>query len=367
MTADYTLYGADLSLYTGKARAYMRYKNLNWQEVLATADVYRDVILPNVGAPIIPVLQTEDDQVVQDTTDIIDFLEQRHPEGCIYPNTPKQRLAALLLEFFGDEWLLLPAMHYRWNYLEHQREFILQGFGQIAGPDANTEEQIKLGEQLCAPFRGSVEKMGVNEDTKAAVEQTYLALLDQLNEHLTHHPYLLGTRPSIGDFGLMGPLYAHLGRDPYPKALMQKRAPKVYEWVERMNNPEPLSGDFLPNDEVPETLLPILRTQSKEQLPDVLSVIQHNAAWLEQNPDGNLPRFLGEHEFTIGDVSSTRWISSYSQWMFQRPLNFYQSLPQDQRQPIDNWLENIGALTALKTQLTHPIKRKQGQLELVAD
>ena len=56
MAADYILYGADHSLFTGKVRAYMRYKGLNWEERPASRDVYLDIILPNVGAPIIPVL-----------------------------------------------------------------------------------------------------------------------------------------------------------------------------------------------------------------------------------------------------------------------------------------------------------------------
>ena len=37
------------------------------------------------------------------------------------------------------------------------------------------------------------------------------------------------------DFGLIAPMYAHLGRDPYPLALMQSRAIHVFRWVERMN------------------------------------------------------------------------------------------------------------------------------------
>jgi hypothetical protein len=58
MPVDYTLYGGEHSLFTGKARAYMRYKGLHWEERPATREVYRNIILPNIGAPIIPVLET---------------------------------------------------------------------------------------------------------------------------------------------------------------------------------------------------------------------------------------------------------------------------------------------------------------------
>jgi glutathione S-transferase len=75
----------------------------------------------------------------------------------------------------------------------------------------------------------------VTDDTRYLVETLYLAFLDALNSHFEQYPYLLGWRPCLGDFGLLGPLYAHLGRDPYPARLMQQRAPRVWRWVERMN------------------------------------------------------------------------------------------------------------------------------------
>ena len=83
----------------------------------------------------------------------------------------------------------------------------------------------------------------------------------RFNRHFEQYPYLLGWKPCVGDFGLLAPMYAHLGRDPHPASLMQQRAPRVYRWVERMNRadqdvPEFFTAgtDFLKNDEVPETL-----------------------------------------------------------------------------------------------------------------
>ena len=367
MSYDYTLYAAELSYFSGKARCYMRYKDLNWEEQLPTREIQKTVILPNIGAPIIPVLATADGQYIQDTSDIIDFLEARHPGHPIYPDTPKQKLVALLLELFGDEWLVIPAMHYRWSYLDQQYDFIMGQFGSTSSPNSSHEEQVAIGEKVSQQFRGIVPVLGVNEQTIPGIELAHMKLLAQLDTHFSKYDYLLGSRPSIGDFGLIGPLYAHLGRDPYPKALMQEHAPAVYRWVERMNHPQPLSGEFLPNDEVPETLIPILQTLSAEQLPDVLDVIKHNAAWLDENPGGNIPRFLGMHEFTMGGITGERWISSFSQWMFQRPLYHYQSLAPDERQAVDELLHIIGGYEPMQVKLSHPVKRKKGQLELVAE
>jgi len=367
MTVDYTLYGGELSLFTGKARAYMRYKGLNWEEKLATTAVYRDIIVPQVGAPIVPVLETASGEHVQDTTDIIDFLEARHPQVSVYPSTPVQKLVALLLELYGDEWLVIPAMHYRWSVLDRQHDFIMSEFGKMSAPEATFEEQVALGEKRSAPFRGMIGILGITDGTKDGIEKAYREFLLQLDKHFTEYDFLLGSRPSIGDFGLMGPLYAHLGRDPVPKGLMQDIAPNVYAWVARMNNPVPLSGDFLPGDQIPETLLPILQTLCRDQLPDILDVVKHNAEWLVQNPGGNLPRALGMHSFTYGEATGQRFISSYGQWMFQRPLEFYQQLNGEGRQRADELLRFIGGFDALNTQISRRVKRKPGQLELVED
>ena len=154
MPVDYILYGGDHSLFTGKARAYMRYKDLSWEERSATRDVYLNVILPKIGAPIIPVLETSDGEYVQDTTDIIDFLEARHPEASVYPVTPVQRLVALLLELYGDEWLIIPAMHYRWSVIDQQRDFIMSEFGRLSAPGASYDEQIAIGQRTSRGFSG---------------------------------------------------------------------------------------------------------------------------------------------------------------------------------------------------------------------
>lgn len=368
MSEPYTLYGGELSLYTGKARAYLRFKGLEFTELPATREVYKTVIVPRVGAPIVPVLVSADDTLVQDTTDIIDYLERRHPQCPVYPDTPLQRLVALLLEFYGDEWLVIPAMHYRWSVLDQQYDFIMREFGAMSDPDATPEEQIRLGEKLSAPFRGSISALGVTEETIPGIERAYADLLAQLDLHFSRHDYLLGSRPCIGDFGLMGPLYAHLGRDPVPRAMMESQAPNVYRWVQRMNAPESLSGEFLADDLVPDTLLPVLETLCREHLPDAVDVVAQVENWLGQNPPGsNIPRVLGFHAFTTGGVSGKRYVHSYAQWMFQRCLDHYQCLEGEGRERADLLLRAAGGFEAMQTDVRRRVRREPGQLELVED
>jgi glutathione S-transferase len=352
MARGYTLYGAEVSYFTGKVRAYLRYKRIPFAEVLNTPDVYRQIILPRVGWPVIPVVTTPEDEIWQDSTEIIDALESRFPDPSIYPATVRQHLVSLLLEVYGDEWLKLPAMHYRWN---HNRDFAVNEFGRMSLPGATPEEQRAAGEKISKPFAGALPFLGVTPETAPAIENSYEALLGELDAHFAKHEFLLGTRPSIGDFGLFGPLYAHQYRDPASGDLMKARAPNLVRWVERMRVPSnPKGGEFLLRDEVPETLMPVLSRMMREMIPELVSVAHHLGHWQKGDGDGQpklsgteVPRALGQHEFKLGSVTGKRAIFPFELWMLQRPLDYIASLEEDDKLRVADVLRQSGGETLM--------------------
>jgi glutathione S-transferase len=360
MIPAYRLYGAAISLYTGKVRAYLRYRNIPFVEESGSPEIFE-----RVGFRMIPVLHTPDDELIQDTTVIIDYLEARSAEvglggSSVYPTSPAQRLVALLFEVYGDEWLVIPAMHYRWTY---NLDFILEEFGKNVVPDASADEQRAVGEKISAPFRGLLPILGISEDTVAGVESDYERLLLGLNEHFANHRYLLGSRPSIGDYGLMGPLYAHNYRDLWSGEQMRRIAPHVARWVGSMNTPTPNSGSFLPDDEIPKTLMPLLEVMFAEGMPALMASLDANAAWIDANPDAEeIPRGVGEHEFVIGGAPGKRMIRSYSQWMLQRPLDNYRSLKGEDRERVDRLLEGVGGRECLQSPIRRRVTRRENRL-----
>jgi len=364
-TESFTLYGGDISYYTGKARAYLRYKAIPFTELPATRDVYKNIILPRVGWPVIPIVVTPEDEVLQDTSDIIDALETRFPQAPIYPTGPRQRTVALMLEVYGDEWLGLPAMHYRWN---HNTDWIIGEFGRLARPDLDEAGQRDVGERTCKPFRGSLPFIGVTPETEAGVEASYEALLAELDAHFAEHDFLLGSRPSVGDFGLIGPLYAHQYRDPASGALMKRLAPHVVAWVLRMMDPQPGTGEFLADDQVPATLLPVLQRMAAEQLPIIHSSIEALDRWLTDNSQEQaLPRSIGSHEFTIAvgtdaQVSGERMIFPFVQWMWQRPYDHYHSLAPAKQAAVDQLLAGVGATGAFNKTIKQRVARRHFKL-----
>ncbi|MEI9988100.1 MAG: glutathione S-transferase family protein [Aliidongia sp.] len=359
MTEPYKLYGAHLSYYTGKTRAHLLYKGVPFVEHLSTRAAYLDVIVPRTGVRYIPVLISPDDIAVQDTSEIADFIESRFPAPSIYPSGPRQRLAAQLFEIHGDEWLVLPAMLYRWLY---NREFATLGFGAALHPEADLETQREAGAKACAPFAGALPFLGVSEASRPGIEAEYLEFLDLFAEHLKHHPFLLGTRPSIGDFGLMGPLYAHLLRDPRSGEIMHLRTPRVVNWIERMNFPVPNSGEFLPDDDVPATLMPLLRHIFARQWPVIADTIRLTAAWIDAKGEAELPRVIGQHLCRIGGVETPRAVFPYTQWMWQRAADVYAGLDTAERGPVDAWLDALGGLAAFRTPIPHRVERRQNRL-----
>ncbi|WP_404364175.1 glutathione S-transferase family protein [Marinobacter sp.] len=361
-SAPYTLYGTEFSLYTGKVRAYLEYKGIPFRERLSTVGIYKKVIVPKTGVRFIPVLESPEGEFVQDTTEIIDFLEERFPEKSVYPQTPKQKVVSLLLELYGDEWLLIPAMHYRWSFPDQNEAFIMAEFGKIVLPWAPAFVRRIVARSKASMFAGMLPVLGIDEKTGPEIEAWYLETLDHLNDHFQKHHYVLGDRASIADFGLIAPLYAHLYRDPAPGAIMRERAPNVARWVERMFESHASVGDWPTDDEIPETLLPLLRRQFAEQFPVLRETVDAVAQWIKENPGKRIPRKVGEHRFQIGKATGSRAIMPYPQWMLQRVLDAYGELEGSDRESVDELLRQCGGLEAMQMEIPQRVERRNNRL-----
>ena len=114
-------YAWPVSHFSAKTRPYLRFKGIPHREVRPTVHGLGVTVRRAVGRSVMPTVRLPDGRWLQDTSDIIDELERRFPEPSITPPGHAQRVASLLLELFGDEWLVIVAMHYRWNLAENRR------------------------------------------------------------------------------------------------------------------------------------------------------------------------------------------------------------------------------------------------------
>jgi glutathione S-transferase len=363
MTDKHILYAAEFSLYSGKARSYLRYKRIPFDEVLSSLSVYKNTIVPKTGVRFIPVVRTPDNRYLQDTSHISDTLETDFPQRPVLPGGPCQRLASLLLELYGDDWLLIPAMHYRWNH--DNFPFIFDEFGRTLFPRWPGFVRRILGKRIGSRFRGFLPALGITTTNRTAIEAWFEKdFLPSLNRHFETHDFLLGGHPTIGDFGFVGPLYAHLSRDPDPGTLMRRDAPAVCAWIERMNQSGGHYGELLVNDEVPETLSTIFERMFNEHWPVLASTALKLQQWAQENDSAAVPRRIGEHQFSINGVTATRAVLPYSIWKMQRPLDYYRSLSGNAKIEVDRFLQGVGGLEALQFELPQRVTRVNNILTL---
>lgn len=353
----YHFYGAEISYFSGKVRPALRQKGVAFVERLPTPAAYREVILPRTGLAFIPIVVTPEGDTWQDTSEILDALEVRFPTPALYPTTPVQRVVAFLLELFADEFLVLPAMHYRWSFPES----VAKARGDFAAANGDP----RAAKEFAGRMQGSIRALGVVPGSHAAIEAHTADLLDALSAHFGAQPTLLGGRMSLADCALMGPFYAHLYMDLVPGLLLRERAPRVCHWIERMNHPDPTTpGDFLPDDAVAPTLRPVLDLVGHDAVPLLLDTLRDFERWADaRSADaGALPRAVGSHETRLRGARFQRYTSPYTLWMVQRVLDAFAALDDPGRARVLEALGGTGCETLLGYRPRHRLGKRRFQL-----
>lgn len=334
MTRPYRFYAAEISYFSAKVRPALRAKGVHFVELLPD---YRGVILPRTGLAFIPIVVTPEDETWQDTSTILDLLEERVPTPPLYPTTPVQRVAAYVVELYADEFMLLPAMHYRWSFPES----VAKARADFVAMSPEPEAAARFADRM----QGTLPFLGISAATAPAIEAHLRELLDALSAHFAVHPYLLGERMSLADCALMGPLYAHLYLDAVPGRLLREAAPAVGRWIERMNHPDPdARGAWLPDDALAPTFAAILRLIGRDAVPLVLAGARAFDAWAATQPAELVepPRGVGSHETALRGVAMQRFTSAYTPWMVQRPCDAYRRLDAAGRAAVDRAFAGTG-------------------------
>ena len=384
----YRLFSWEHSYFSGKVRAYLRYKQyagaLAFEDILATQELIMNLLLPATQTGAVPQMLAPDGTWVQDSSEIIDYCEQAHPEAPIVPDattSPRQRLVAYLIELLADEWMLVYAFWERWLYSlddadPSQTAFNEQQWGAFLSPDAKGMERRQAGRFLFenlfgikeaktnpqGVYRGLVD-LGVSDATGPAWKANNDRILDALEAHFAVHDFIFGGLPSLADFGLMAPLYAHLFRDAVSGFDLRTRYPLVSEWVERTNGTNALNartygqslysigeggdlvarpatsdgGMWLPEDEIPPTLMPLLEIFFDDMWPVLVSSCERLRTFLDSDAHQRGTEVPGKsffaspgfealqqeggpltHAFNIEGVTSRRMVIPYQVWMLQR-------------------------------------------------
>jgi glutathione S-transferase len=257
-----TICGPEVSYFTGKLEAVIRFMELPYERVAKGPGQ----MAGPTGVAQVPGLQLADERWLTDSTPIIGWLDERYPDRHVIPRGPVLAFFSRLLEDYADEWLWRPAMHYRWDYPEGaqhlSRVLVDEAARHIPLPEFVKRHLIR-SRQRTLFTNGD----GVTPATWDHVEKIYLDSLAHLGAIFETRPYLLGARPSLADFGFFGPMFRHFAMDPTSARIMRETAPAVFEWVARVWNARSsrTTGDLL--SDVPEDWGPILDSIGSAYLP----------------------------------------------------------------------------------------------------
>lgn len=336
-SAQYIVYKADMSYFSGKLEAYLRYKSIAYDAVDADERAMNTEIYPSTGVRKVPAVKMADGRWLFDTTPTIAWFEERYTACPVVPPDAALAFVAHLLEDYADEWLWRPSMWWRWEPLASRLAIGLR-IGALAG---RGDMFARLAGWYFArrQRREWLWDDGVTAANADAVRDMYLDELRLLQPLLAEQPYILGSHPSVADFGYFGPMFRHFGNDPDPSEVMRRRAPAVYEWLARLWNAtaEKLGAEQTWIWPAAEYWQPLLRRIARDYLP-----------YLHQNALAFRARkqrfdYRGD-TFTFANTITT----DYRVWCREVLQRRYRELGQEDRTRIDRLFESAGGLGALE-------------------
>jgi glutathione S-transferase len=325
------VYGAKISYFTGKFEAYLRWREIDYEYRPLDVNLYRSVVPEHLGASQYPSVELDDGRWMSDTSPMIAWLEQVQPGPSVIPEDPVQSYISLLVEDYADEWLWCPAMYYRWSYAPDRylaSTRLAEEIVRVRGVPMRARRRWVARRQERLFVSGD----GVDDSNRTHVEGSYLNLLDWLQSIFARRPFMLGGRPTIADFGLMGPFWRHFVHDPTPARLMQERAPAVFEWAARTWNArvsrdgnEPLASG------IPGGWGPILREIGETHLE---ALAQNAAAYSAVHT---------RHDLSVQGVTYPGIpTSAYRPWCLRRLQDGFRELPEAASSEVRELLDDHG-------------------------
>ncbi|MCB1691080.1 MAG: glutathione S-transferase family protein [Halioglobus sp.] len=264
---DYQLIGSELSFFTRKLEAQLRYQQIPWCYLFKTEERKAELEAKS-GTHFIPLLMTPDKWLIHDTIAIGPMLSDRFRERAVIPETPLQRACCFILEDAFNHWLGRTCVHSRWCYPENVA-WVGPRFGANMVLDRSIDEPLTdeeltqlapVGTMMYEGFgKNACEANGVATDQAEAVRGDFNHLLAALSVHFADNDFLLGDRPCLADFALAGASKAHFICDPEPQSWLGEHRDMLYQYTERFFSDWP--DDLAPwpaNDQVPDTLATLL-------------------------------------------------------------------------------------------------------------
>lgn len=331
---SYTLYKMDISYFSGKLEAYLRYKEIPHRVIECDTLKALHKVGRKTGIQKVPAIEMDDGKWLFDTTPTIQWLENRHTEKPVLPSDPALRFIALLIEDYGDEWLWRPAMWWRWvpkvSRVTLGRRITKVYSKRLAIPLGFYFGHRQLREWLWND--------GVDKNNNGDVRDMLFRELEFLEPLFEQQPFILGDHPSIADFGYFGSFFRHFSNDPISAEVMRRKGPNTYEWVARLWNVKHSKLNQNIKWEWPSTAFwqPLLERIALDYLP---YLHQNALAYRDGKKRFN---YRGKH-FQFNRTVTTH----YRVWCRQELQREFSLLSQDDKDRVNNLFQAAGGLCSL--------------------
>ena len=226
------------SPYTNKMLAVLRYRRVPHRFVQMGSPEELGTVhppVPKAAQRLLPKIVWPDDSATNDSTFLIEELEQKYRPGVRSLRPPHGGLAFLsdLLEDWADEWLTKSMYHYRWT---HDPVFAgeMIALQQAVGPNAPPKmlDTVSSNVQQRQVSRRTV--VGSNPGTYGEIEAGFGRFIELMDAHLVAgHRFLLGTRPSAADFAVFGQIHPMIRLDPNTSKSISDRSVRLCSWCVR--------------------------------------------------------------------------------------------------------------------------------------
>jgi len=172
-----------------------------------------------------PVLEWDGERV-QDSSDIIAFIESRKPEPRVYPEDAIDRARALVLEDWADESLYFFELYFRFADDEARpraMDLLCEGRPRFERRLFARVATGKIKKQLAA--------QGISRLPRHRVEEAFFGHLENLETMLEPTGWLVGERQSIADIAVAAQLDEVIRTSPLADRVLGHR--RLASWLER--------------------------------------------------------------------------------------------------------------------------------------
>jgi glutathione S-transferase len=212
-----------ISPFCAKVRKALVAKRLDFEVVEYNG--LRAAKAKRLGVGLLPVLDYDGERL-HDSSTIVRFLDQRHPDPPLWPDDPRERALAELLEDWSDEALFWCEAYFRLcDPVAARKTAALLTEGR---PRYEAPVMQFVSERL---FRRKLRAQGLGRLDEAAIVEITRSHFDRIEALLGDRDWLVGERQSIADLAIAGQLGEFVRTSRFADELRSRE--RLWAWLER--------------------------------------------------------------------------------------------------------------------------------------